>query len=1273
MATFNAGSIEATLDLDVDPFQRGIRWAREEGRRFAQERYAAKLDVDTSAARGHMAAIRAELTRVATGSYTIRLDLAGSAGVLAQLMALEAALTRMDAHRANPRIDVDTAGAMAQIAALQAQLASLGGVNANVNTTSLAGGLGGATGAMRGLIAAGLALAPALIPGLVAATAAAGGLTSALMAAGGGIGVLAAGVIGNVVQVTGAQKTLEQSTAAVEAAGQAAAAAQLGAAGAARQVQSAEQALADTRRAAAQSVASAENQLAAAQRSVGQAQEALNQARQEAADRLADYRDQLRGAALDEDAAELAVRRARQTLQDVLEDPNSTKLDRDEAQHALQEALFQLDEVRESRDELQNDVAEQRKKGIAGSDEVKAARDRLRAANEQLRVAEQNLANARRQGEQQIAAAQQALADAQRNAGTAAATSAAAQRDLAAAQAEQATAMATLSTPAAIAYTEALDAAKDAWREFLELTRDSSLGVATQALELFARWMPELAPAANAAAEGVGRLLDRLDGWLEDGGMDAIVGFLVEYAPGMIESLGIILGNLARWFGGVADAFAPFAQDMLDGLERITDGWADWAEDLDQNDGFQRFIDYAREYGPKFLDFLGSVGDAFFTIGQALAPGGEVVLTALTTAFRYIGDMDPQTLAALMALFGVVLAIAGGPVATIAGLTLLFYGLSGAMGDMRKTAPGVADALEAIGDQFGVFWGWLEEIGASFAGGFRRKWDDMQPKFTKLADTLRDDLAPAAERFWDEFGPAIKWLAGKGGEQAAFALGDIADGMTAVAEELTIWMDAAVDFKQRWEAWRIAIVGTWNALWDSIQRRMRDSWNNIADALWRGKDSLRGRAVDGFTDMVSGIGRQLDRLRNLAMTPVKFVVDTIYNRGIVPMVNAIPGVGNINTVDTSGWGSHARGGVLPGYTPGRDVHHFYSPTAGDLHLSGGEAIMRPEWVRQVGGPAAVERMNAAARSGTEQHGRHYFMGGVLPLDGGAVTGVHAPPGSYYGAEYAADLNSANDLANPPSAVRAWKAGTVAQVAYAPGSYGNYVVVNHGSGSSLYAHLSSVATRGGAQVAGGQILGRVGSTGNSTGAHLHFEVDDAASLVGSGYAGVGASGSVTGSIKQGVLSQFSSALAAARSFAGDIPGWLSRVGGMGGDWGGMMRDAAGSLGRSAAQYVNDKIPNRFLPDNPVPLGIFDNGGWLPPGGMALNLGDTPEPVLTGAQWRTLAGVSLSGAAGGGLSRDDVDRIVAAIEENRSVHVDARDTVTASAVVEKLDAALRRGRF
>ena len=57
-----------------------------------------------------------------------------------------------------------------------------------------------------------------------------------------------------------------------------------------------------------------------------------------------------------------------------------------------------------------------------------------------------------------------------------------------------------------------------------------------------------------------------------------------------------------------------------------------------------------------------------------------------------------------------------------------------------------------------------------------------------------------------------------------------------------------------------------------------------------------------------------------------------------------------------------------------------------------------------------------------------------------------------------------------------------------GGYGNCVTISHGNGySTLYGHMSSVAVSAGQYVSQGQIIGYVGSTGNSTGPHIHFSV------------------------------------------------------------------------------------------------------------------------------------------------------------------------------------------
>ncbi|MDR6225489.1 M23 family metallopeptidase [Desmospora profundinema] len=72
-------------------------------------------------------------------------------------------------------------------------------------------------------------------------------------------------------------------------------------------------------------------------------------------------------------------------------------------------------------------------------------------------------------------------------------------------------------------------------------------------------------------------------------------------------------------------------------------------------------------------------------------------------------------------------------------------------------------------------------------------------------------------------------------------------------------------------------------------------------------------------------------------------------------------------------------------------------------------------------------------------------------------------------------------------IKAAKGGTVVRAGYA-GGYGNLVVLDHGEGwTTYYAHLSRITVAKGNRVEQGSGLGYMGSTGNSTGVHLHFEV------------------------------------------------------------------------------------------------------------------------------------------------------------------------------------------
>lgn len=94
-----------------------------------------------------------------------------------------------------------------------------------------------------------------------------------------------------------------------------------------------------------------------------------------------------------------------------------------------------------------------------------------------------------------------------------------------------------------------------------------------------------------------------------------------------------------------------------------------------------------------------------------------------------------------------------------------------------------------------------------------------------------------------------------------------------------------------------------------------------------------------------------------------------------------------------------------------------------------------------------------------------------------------------GGERGARMHNGVDIAAPTgTAVYASAEGEILRIGRQPDGYGNFIEIRHPNGmTTLYAHLSRIDVASGDRVLAGERIGLVGSTGYSTGPHLHFEV------------------------------------------------------------------------------------------------------------------------------------------------------------------------------------------
>ena len=173
-------------------------------------------------------------------------------------------------------------------------------------------------------------------------------------------------------------------------------------------------------------------------------------------------------------------------------------------------------------------------------------------------------------------------------------------------------------------------------------------------------------------------------------------------------------------------------------------------------------------------------------------------------------------------------------------------------------------------------------------------------------------------------------------------------------------------------------------------------------------------------------------------------------------------------------------------------------TVGDINnpnIADGTWLFIPGGTRELiswSAPLDVTRQNPASA-------RVLGPGACGPINGGAVGyGTFIwPANDHYLSGYGySTIHRGIDIAgNTGEAVYATDAGVIVYAGWNNYGYGNMIMIDHGNGfQSLYAHLSALNVQCGQSVGQGDVIGAIGSTGHSSGSHLHFELRSLSSFI-----------------------------------------------------------------------------------------------------------------------------------------------------------------------------------
>lgn len=475
-----------------------------------------------------------------------------------------------------------------------------------------------------------------------------------------------------------------------------------------------------------------------------------------------------------------------------------------------------------------------------------------------------------------------------------------------------------------------------------------------------------------------------------------------------------------------------------------------------------------------------AIQTAFSTLGSIISGIG----TLITTVWAAVG---PVVLPIVETIFGTIVNVIGGAFQIIDGLIKVITGVL--TGDFSKAGEGLK---QIVGGVFqivtSIITGARDIIGGvvgAIVGFFTTVIGRAFNFFKNAVTTVFNAVVGAVRSFWDQrVKPVVDRLVNffRVTIPAAFGLmraKALAIFAAVVGVVRGFWFDKVKPIVDR-------VVSFFSK---SIPNAFLALKNKAVEIFRKVRDFIRG-AFDKdkgipsiFTRAVEQIGKIWQGLQDLAKIPIRFIVETVINGGLIKAFNDL--VGLIPFADSK-WKlpnmalpqGFAQGGILPGTSTWRQGDDQLVPMRRGEGVTITEALDSYETRRLL----ALNRhvlSGGTPDSFRKKYGEGYAKGGVVwPATSRQLSG------SYKG-------HSGVDIPRPAGdPIFAIMNGAIDYTGWNRG-YGQAVFERLANGlMAVYGHTSRVLVRAGQAVQAGQKIAEVGSTGHSTGNHLHIEVNGA---------------------------------------------------------------------------------------------------------------------------------------------------------------------------------------
>lgn len=386
------------------------------------------------------------------------------------------------------------------------------------------------------------------------------------------------------------------------------------------------------------------------------------------------------------------------------------------------------------------------------------------------------------------------------------------------------------------------------------------------------------------------------------------------------ENLPIIKQIFGDVFKGIINLFVAFSDNselLFSSLSTMAARFREWSAAISESDGFQKFIQYVQENGPKVISLIGNVITFIINLGIALAPLGSKVMDIANSIFSWTNSMLENypvigkivAIAtvlggALIALIPNIVAIASlfgglgtklvalftrvnGVLPIISKLRVAFLAVTGPIGIAIAVITGLIALFVTMYNRFDWFREMVHQTWAAIKSAFSTALSFIQQIVTSIVSAVVSFVGSQLEKFrgfWDKNGAQISSLTKKYFQLVLSVIQFVMSTILGVFQ--TIWPILSNTVKVTWSLIKtivstgidillglfetgLAILrGDWSGSWEAIKGLAEDIWHNIEsffsniDLTQMGKDIIQG-LLDGIGSMFGSIKNMVSKAADL--------------------------------------------------------------------------------------------------------------------------------------------------------------------------------------------------------------------------------------------------------------------------------------------------------------------------------------------------------------------------------------------------------------------------